>query len=346
MFAPSVKAETAHWTCTALCTRRDAMTLPRRQFLRLAAGAAAIPALPRFARAQPYPSRPVRIIIGGTGATDVMARLLGQWLSERLGQPFVIESRPGAGGNLAAEMVVRASADGHTLLMLANSSAINATLYDKLSFNLVRDIAPVASLIRQPHVLLVNSDFPAKAVPDLIAHAKANPGKINMASPGIGTGPHMAGELFKLMSGVDIVHVPYRGAPQALTDLLGGQVQMMFPAPAAVAELIREGSVRALAVGTATRWEALPDIPTMDHYLRGYEASTWFGLGAPRNTRAEIIDTLNREINAGLADPTIKKRIGDLGGGIFTTSPAEFGKFVADETEKWGKVIRAAKISI
>jgi tripartite-type tricarboxylate transporter receptor subunit TctC len=327
--------------------RGSAMKHTRRRFLQSAAATAALPCLPRMAWAKHYPSRPVHIMMAGAGgAPDVMARLLGHWLSERLGQPFIHESRPGAGGNIATETVVRAPADGHTLVVLASSSAINATLYEKLSFNLVRDIVPVASFIRQPHVLVVNGAFPARTVPDVIAYAKANPGKLNMASPGVGTGPHLAGELFRLMAGIEIVHIPYRGAPPALTDLLAGQVHMMFPAPAAATEQIRDGTLRALAVGSATRWESLPDGPAMSDFLAGYEASTWFGIGAPRNTPTEIVDILNREINAGLADPTIRKRIGDFGGGIFATSPAEFGRFVADETEKWGKVIRAANIKM
>lgn len=323
------------------------MIIPRRSFLRLAAGAAAFPAVSRIAWAKSYPSRPVHIILAGAGgAPDVAARLLGHWLSQRLGQPFVVEGRPGAGGNLATETVIRAPADGHTLLVLANSSAINATLYDNLSFNLVRDIAPVSSLIRQPHVLLVSPSVPANTVAGVIAYAKANPGKLNLASPGIGSGPHLAGELFRMMAGIDIVHVPYRGAPPALTDLLAGQVHLMFPAPAAAISQIREGSLRLLAVGSAARWEGMPGIPTIAETLPGYEASTWFGIGAPAHTPAEIVNTLNREINAGLADPNIMTRIADLGGGIFTTSPAEFRKFITNETEKWGKVVRALNIKV
>jgi tripartite-type tricarboxylate transporter receptor subunit TctC len=322
------------------------MTVARRRFLRLAAGAAALPALPRMTWAKSYPSRPVRIITTGGGAPGVFARLLGQWLSERLGQPFVIENRPGAGGNIAVETVVRAPADGHTLIVVGNSAAINATLYDKLNFNVLRDIAPIASFIRQPHVLLVGPSTPADTVAGVIAYAKVNPGKLNLASPGLGTGPHLAGELFKRMAGIDLVHVPYRGAPPALTDLLAGQVHLMFPAPAAAISQIREGTLRPLAVGSTARWEGMPDIPTIGETLPGYEASTWFGIGAPVNTPAEIVDGLNREINAGLADPTIRMRIADLGGGIFTTSPAEFRKFIADETEKWGNVVRALNIRV
>lgn len=322
------------------------MKLPRRQFFHLAAGAAVVPVVSRIAWAQSYPSRPVRIVATGAGGgPDILTRLLGQWLSERLGQPFVVENRPGGGGNIATEVVVRAPADGYTLLAVATgAAAINATLYDKLNFNFIRDIAPVASFIRQPHIMVVNPSVPAKSIPEIIAYAKANPGKINMASSGVGTGPHMAGELFKMMAGVDMVHVPYRGGAPALTDLLGGQVQMWFPAPAAAIDQIRNGTLRPLAVTTATRWEGLPDIPTIGEFVPGYEASTWFGICAPRHTPTEIVDGLNQEINAGLADPKIKARIADLGGGIFTSSPAEFGKLIADETEKWGKVIRAANI--
>jgi tripartite-type tricarboxylate transporter receptor subunit TctC len=265
---------------------------------------------------------------------------MGQWLSERLRQPFIVENRPGAGSNIGTEVVVRAPADGHTLLIVASSSAINATLYPKLNFNFVRDIAPVASLIRQPHVMLVAPSFPAKTVPEFVAYAKANPGKINMASPGIGTGPHLVGELFKMMSGVDVVHVPYRGAAAALTDLLGGQVQIMFPATAASIEHIRSGQLRPLAVTSVMRSEVLPDIPTIGESLPGYEASTWFGMGAPANTPVEAIDKLNKAINAGLADPKMAARLADLGGGVFLTSPGEFRKFIVEETEKWAKVVK------
>ena len=324
------------------------MNHSRRRFLHGMAATTSLPCLPppRMAWARSYPSRPVRIIATGGGAPDTFSRLIGQWLSERLGQPFIVESRPGAGGNIATEAVVRAPADGHTLIVFANAAAINATLYEKLNFSFVRDIAPVASFIRQPHVLTVNPSVPASTISEIIAHAKANPGKLNMASPGIGTGPHMAGELFKMMAGVDIVHVPYRGAPPALTDLLAGQVQMMFPAPVAVTEQIRQGTLRPLAVGSATRWDTLPDVPTMSDYLPGYEANTWVGIGAPRNTPTEIVDTLNKEIDAALVDPTVKARIAALGGGIFATTPAEFGKFIVDEAAKWGKVVRAANIKV
>jgi len=318
------------------------MKLPRRQFLQLAAGAAALPTLARIAQAQTYPSRPVRIITGfaAGGATDILARLIGQWLSERLGQPFVIENRPGGGGNIATEFVVRAPADGYTLLLVGPNSAINATLYDKLNFNFIRDIAPVASISREPLVMLVNPSVPAKTIPELIAYAKANPGKLNMASGGAGTGPHLAGELFKMMAGVNLVHVPYRGGGPALTDLLGGQVQVMFPGPASAIAYIRTGTLRPLAVTTATRSEALPDISTVGEFVPGYEASAWFGVGAPRNTPAEIIDKLNREINAALADPKIKARLADLGDTVLPGSPTDFGKLIADETEKWAKVVK------
>jgi tripartite-type tricarboxylate transporter receptor subunit TctC len=322
------------------------MKLPRRAFLHLAAGAAALPALSRFAWGQAYPTRPVRLIvpIAPGGAQDILARVMGQWLSERLGQPFVIDNRPGGGSNIGTEAVVRAPADGHTLLLIPPDSAINATLYDKLNFNFVRDIAPVAGVYRGAYVMVVNPSVPAKTVPEFIAYAKANPGKINMASVGIGSGPHVAGELFKMMAGVNMVHVPYRGGGPALTDLLGGQVQVMFPGTVASIEYIRAGRLRVLAVTTATRSEALPGIPTMGEFVPGYEASQWFGIGAPKNTPADIVDKLNTEINAGLADPKIKARLADLGGEALALSPADFAKLIADDTEKWGKVIRAANI--
>jgi tripartite-type tricarboxylate transporter receptor subunit TctC len=318
------------------------MKLSRRQFLQLAAGAAALPAISRAAWAQTYPTRPVRVIVPYPpgGPNDILARLTGQWLSERLGQPFVIDNRPGAGGNIGTEAVVKASPDGHTLLLVSTSSAINATLYEKLNFNFIRDIAPIATIIRQPQVMLVNPSFPAKTFPEFIAYAKANPGKINMASAGSGTGPHVAGELFKMMTGVDMVHVPYRGGGPALTDLLGGQVQVAFIGPVASIEYIRTGKLRPLAVTTATRSEALPGIPTVGDFVPGYEASTWFGVGAPRSTPAEIVDKLNREINAALADPKMKARLVDLGGMVFAGSPADFGKLIAADTEKWAKVVR------
>jgi tripartite-type tricarboxylate transporter receptor subunit TctC len=322
------------------------LKLPRRNFLHLAAGAAALPAMSRVARAQAYPTRPVRLIIGyAPGASaDTTARLMAQWLSERLGQSVVVESRPGGGTNIATEAVVRATPDGYTLLMVGTAQAINATLYDKLNFRFIRDITPVAGLIRFPNVIVVNPSVPAKTVPELIAHAKASPGKISMASAGIGSGPHVAGELFKMMAGVNMVHVPYRGGGPALTDLLGGQVQVYFPTTVSSIGYIRAGRLRALAVTTATRSDALPDIPTVGEFLPGYEASFWYGVGVPKNTPAEIVDKLNEAINAGLADPTIKARLADLGGVPMPMTPPEFGKFIADETEKWGKVIRAANI--
>jgi tripartite-type tricarboxylate transporter receptor subunit TctC len=320
--------------------------LPRRKFLHLAAGAAALPAVSRIAWAQAYPSRPVRLIVPAPagGSFDITARLTGQWLSERLGQPFVIENRPGAGTNIGTEAVVRAPADGYTLLLVGTASAINATLFEKLSYNFLRDIAPVAGIIREPNVMVLNPSVPAKTVPDFIAYAKAHPRKINMASSGNGTSPHMAGELFRIMTGVDMNHVPYRGAAPALTDLLAGQVHVMFPTMPSSIEYVRAGKLHALAVTTAMRSDAFPEIPTIGDFVPGYESSAWLGLGTPKSTPAEIIDKLNREINAGLADPKIKMRLADLGGMVLPGSPADFGKFIAAETEKWGKVIRAANI--
>jgi tripartite-type tricarboxylate transporter receptor subunit TctC len=321
------------------------MKLPRRLFLQLAAGAAALPALSRFASAQAYPLRPVHLVVpfASGGASDILARLIGQWLSERLGQPFVIEMRPGAGGNVGTEAVVNASPDGYTLLMVNSApSAINATLYDKLSFNFLRDMAPVGGMVRTPLILLVTPSFSPKTVPELIAYAKANPGKVDMASAGNGTPPHVAGELFKMMAGLDIVHVPYRGGGPALVDLLGGQVQMFFGVLASSIEYVRAGKLRPLAVTTAMRVEALPDVPTLGEFLPGYEASDWYGICAPKGTPVEIIARLNTEINAGLADPRMKARLADLGSIMLAGSPAEFGKLIVDETEKWGKVVRAA----
>ena len=322
------------------------MKPPRRSFLHVAAGAAALLAVSRIARAQAYPTRPVRIVVGfpAGGGTDITARLMGQWLSERLGQSFIIENRPGGGSNIGTEVVVRASADGYTLLMVGAFNAINATLYDKLNFNLIRDIAPVAGIIVVPNIMVINPSVPAATVPEFIAYAKANPGKLTMALSGVGTPSHVAGELFKMMAGVDMVHVPYRGAGPALVDLLGGQVQGMFVTMSSSIEYVRAGKLRALAVTTATRSEALPQIPTVDEFVPGYEASSWYGIGAPRNTPVEVIDKLNEAINAGLADPKIKARLADLGGDVLALSPAEFGKLIADETEKWSKVIRAANI--
>jgi len=323
------------------------MKLPhRRQFLHLAAGAAALPAVSRLASAQAYPSRPVRIVVGlaPAGTNDITARLMGQWLSERLGQQFVIENRPGAGTNIATEMVVRAPADGYTLLLVGAYNAINATLYEKLNFNFIRDIAPVASIGRVPLMMVVNPSVPAKTVPEFIAFAKANPGKISMASAGNGTTPHVAGELFKMMAGIDMVHVPYRGNGPAITDLLGGQVQVLFAGTLEAIEHIRAGRLRPLAVTDTTRLEALPDIPTVGEFVAGYEASAWLGLGAPKNTPTEFIEKLNNAINAGLADPKIKARLAEMGGILLAGSPADFGKFIAEETDKWGKVIRALNI--
>jgi len=322
------------------------MKFPRRTFLQLAAGAAALPAVSRVAGAQSYPGRPVRIIVGlaAAGMQDILARLIGQWLSERLGQPFVIENRTGGGGNIAAEAVVRAPADGYTLLTVGPSNAANATLYDNLSFNFIRDIAPVASLTRVPNVLEVHPSVPVKTVPEFIAYAKASPGKLNMASGGNGTSQHLSGELFKMMTGINMQHVPYRGAGPALTDLMGGQVQVMFDNVSSSIEYIRAGRLRPLAVTTATRSDALPDIPTVGDFVPGYEASAVNGIGAPRATPTEIVDKLNKEINAGLADPKLKARLADIGASVLVGSPADYGKLIAEETEKWGKVIKFANI--
>ena len=322
------------------------MQLSRRRFLHLAAVAASLPSVSRIASAQAYPARPVRIIVGfaAGGTTDIISRLIGQSLSERLGQQFIIENRPGASANLATEAVVRAPPDGYTLISLVATNAINATLYDKLSFNLNRDIAPVAGLTRSPLVLEVHPSVPIKTVPEFVAHAKANPGKITMASFGVGSTSHVAGELVKMMAGIDLLHVPYRGSGPMLTDLVRGQVQMAFDNLPASIEHIRAGKLRALAVATAMRSEVLPNVPTVGDFLPGYEASAWGGVGVPKDTPAEVIDKINKEINAALADPAIKARIAELGAAVFPTSPSEFGKFIAEETEKWGKVIRAANI--
>ena len=323
------------------------MKLPhRRQFLHLTAGAAALPAMSRVATAQAYPSRPVHLIVPAApgGGYDLVAHPMGQWLSERLGQPFIIENRPGAGSNIGTEAVVRAPADGYTLLLVAAANAINATLYDRLNFNFIRDIAPVAGIIRTALVVAVHPSFPAKTVPEFIAYAKANPGKLTMASGDVGTPSHPAGQLFKMMTGVDMVHVPYRGVAAALTDLLGGQVQVAFGSVPSSIEYIRSGKMRALGVTTAIRTQALPDIPTVGEFVPGYEATAWYGIGAPKGTPVEILDMLNKEVNAALADLKMKSRLADLGGTVFAGSPADFGKFIVEETEKWGNVIRALNI--
>lgn len=322
------------------------MKFSRRRFLHLATGAAALPAMPRIAWTQTYPTRPGRIIVPlpAGGATGIFANLMGQWLSERLGQPFTIENRPGNDGNIGTEAVVKAAPDGYTLLMVSPPAVINTTLFQKLNYDFIRDIAPVATIVRQPLVMLVNPSLPAKTIPEFIAYAKANPGKLNMASSGNVTGTHLAGELFKMMAGVDMPHVAYRGAPPALAAVIGGEAQVIFIGTAPAIEPIKAGKLRALAVTGATRSEVLPDITTIGDFVPGYEASALYGLGAPRNTPAEIIDKLNREVNAGIADPKIRTRLADLGGTMLAGSPADFGKLIADETEKWGKVIRAANI--
>jgi len=320
--------------------------LPRRNFLHLAAGAAALPALSRVARAQAYPARPVRIIAptGPAGAPDILARLITPWLSERLGQQFVVENRPGSGNNIGTEAVVRAPPDGYTLLIVTSSNTINATLYDKLNFVFLRDIAPVAGVISLPFVMVVNPSVPAKTVAELAAYAKANPGKISFGSPGIGTPGHVAGELFKIMAGIDMIHVPYRGGGAVMSDLLGGQVQVLFGTTSLTAEQVTAGKLRALAVTSARRWEGLPGVPTVDEFVPGYEATSLFGVGAPKATPIAIIDRLNREINAALEDPKLNTRLVELGGTLLPGSPADFGKLVADDTEKWAKVIRAVNI--
>ena len=318
------------------------MKFPRRRFLQLAAAAVTVPAVSRIARAQTYPTRPVRLIVGfpAGGAGDMGARLVGQWLSERLGQPFIIENRPGAGTNIATELVVRAPPDGYALIWATTGNAINATLYEKLSFNFLRDIVPVAGIIRLANVLEVNPSVPVKTVPEFIAYAKANPNKLNMASAGNGSGSHVCGELFKIMTGVDMLHVPYRGDAPALTDLLGERVQVMFATLPGSMEHIRGGKVRPLAVTTATRSEALPDVPTVGEFVPGYEASSWYGIGAPKNTPAEIVDKLNQEINAGLADTKVKERFAEMGATVFAGSPTDLGRFVSEETAKWAKVVK------
>ena len=325
------------------------MKLPhRRRFLHLAAGAAALPAVTRIARAQAYPSRPVRIVVGFPAgiSPDIIARLMAQRLSERLGQQFIVENRPGAASNIATEIAVKAPPDGYTLLMVAATNTINATLYTNLNFDFIRDIGPVASIAGTPFVMLVNQSFPPKTVPEFIAYAKTNPGKINMASSGNGTSVHASGELFKMMTGTNMVHVPYRGAGPAVTDMLGEQVEVMFATMPSSIEYIRTGKLRALAVTTAERSAALPEIPTVGDFVPGYEASSVFGVGVPKNTPAEIIERLNKEFNAALADPKMKGRLADLGGTPLAGSPADFGRLIAEETEKWSKVIRTVGIKL
>jgi tripartite-type tricarboxylate transporter receptor subunit TctC len=318
------------------------MKIPRRRLLHLAAGAALLPAFSKLANAQTFPARPIRLVIGYTpgGSADLTARLMGQWLSERLGQSFVVENRPGGGTNIANEAVVRAPPDGYTLLLAAPANAINATLYDKLNFNFLRDIEPVAGIIRFPNVVVVNPSVPVKTIPELIAYAKANPGKLNMASSGNGSTIHMSGELFKMLTGTDMVHVPYRGGAPALTDLIAGQVHVMFDNIPTCAEHVKSGKLRGLAVTSTTRSEVLPDLPTVADYLPGYEASAWYGIVAPKSTPAEITSRLNKEINAVLADPAAKTRFAELGAILLPGSDADFGKLLADETEKWAKVVK------
>ena len=322
------------------------MRFPRRRFLFLAASAAVVPAASRIARGQTYPTRAVRLIVpfGAGGAPDILARLVGQWLSDRLGQPFIVENRPGANGNLGTQAVIEAAADGNMLLLASFANVVNASLYQNLSFDFIRDTAPIASISRDPDVMVVNPSFPAKSVPELIAYAKANPGKINMGSPGIGTSPHMAGELFKFMAKVDMTHVAYRSSAPVITDLLGGQVQVYFMPISAGIEYVKAGKLRALGVTTATRAQALPDIPVIGDFVPGYEVSAWYGVAAPKNTPAAIVETLNKEINAGLTDPKLKARLADLGSSPFVGSSAAFGSFLADETDKWRKVVKLAGI--
>jgi tripartite-type tricarboxylate transporter receptor subunit TctC len=323
-----------------------AMKIPRRRFLHLAAGAVALLAASRIARALDYPTKPVRIIVGYPpgGALDIVARIIGQWLSEHLGQQFIIDNRPGASGNIGTEAVVRARADGYTLLVTNASSTINATLFEKLNYDFARDIAPIATIVRQPLVMLVNPSVPAQTVPEFIAYAKANPGKVIMASPGIGSSNHVASEMFRLMTGLDLLKVPYRGVGPAMIDLLSGQMQVMFATMASSIEYVKAGKLRALAVTTTARSDARSDIPPLTDFVPGYESSDWYGVAAPKSTPPEIIDKLSKEINAALADPAMRAQLIDQGGTLFRTSPAEFAKFIADDTEKWGKVIRAANI--
>ena len=322
------------------------MKLSRRRFFQLAASTVVLPIASRIAGAQDYPSRPARIIVGFSagGAPDILARLIGQWLSDRLGEPFVVENRPGASGSIATEAVVLAPGDGYTLLLVALPHAVNATLCQNLPYNFVRDIAPVAAISRDPDVMIVNPSFAAKTVPEFISFAKANPGKINMASPGVGSSPHMAGELFKFMTGIEMTHVAYRGSAPALTDLLGGQVQVYFAPISASIEYVKAGKLRALAVTTSSRAEALPDVPVISDFVPGYEVSAWYGIAAPKNTPMEIVNKLNTVINAGLINPELKARLADLGSSAFVVSASEFSKFIASETDKWAKVVKFAGI--
>jgi tripartite-type tricarboxylate transporter receptor subunit TctC len=322
------------------------MNICRRRFLHLTASAAAVPAVPRIAKADSYPSRPVHLIVfyAAGGGNDIIARLMGQWLSQRLGQSFVIENRPGGGGNLGTEYVVRAPADGYTLLLSSTANTVNASLCDKLDFNFVRDIAPVASISYEPNIMVVNPSVPAKTIPEFIAYAKANPGKINYGSGGIGSSQHMSGELFKMMAGIDMTHVPFRGTAPALTSLLGAQVQVMFASMPATLEYVRASKLRALGVTIATRSDALPDVPSVSEFLPGFDAEVYYGIGAPKDTPAEIVERLNREINAGLADPQFKARLIELGSAVLPGSPVDFEKFIANETEKWAKVVKFANI--
>jgi tripartite-type tricarboxylate transporter receptor subunit TctC len=322
------------------------MKISRRKFLHLAASSTVLPVLPRTARAQTYPSRPVHIIVpyAAAGPNDIVARVVCQWMSEHLGQPFVIENRPGAGSNIGTEVVVHAPPDGYTVLVVSSSHAINATLYDKLNFNFIRDIAPVASIVRVPNVMVVNPSFPARSVREFIDYGKANPGKLNFGSSGVGASNHMSGELFKFMTGLDLMHVPYRSSGPALTDLVGGQVQVMFDAIASAVEHIRGGRLRPLGVTTATKADALPEVPVIADAVPGYEVSNWFGFGMPRNTPADVVMAFNKAVNAAIADPKLKARLAELGGILMPGSPADFGKLIGEETEKWGKVIRSANI--
>jgi tripartite-type tricarboxylate transporter receptor subunit TctC len=324
----------------------DTMKIGRRRFLHLTTSAAAMPALSRIARADTYPSRPVHLIVfySAGGGNDIIARLMGQWLSQRLGQAFIIENRPGGGGNIGTEEVVRAAPDGYTLLLSSTANTVNGTLYDNLNFDFVRDIAPVASISREPNVMVVHPSVPANTIPEFIAYAKANPGKLNYASAGIGSSQQMSGELFKMMAGIDMTHVPFRGTAPALTSLLGGQVQVMFASMPAAIEHVRAGKLRALGVTIAMRSDVLPDVPSVSEFLPGFDASVYYGIGAPKNTPPDIVETLNKEINAGLADPQLKARIIELGGMPLPGSPVDFGKFLANETEKWAKVIKFANI--